>query len=298
VLDTIGSDVERATAWLVLAYRSPDLLHDLTRSISPSSRAVLVHVDARCNQNLFSNSEAPEVEFIDSRFECPWGSFGRVSATIELIRRGLDYPVTHFALLSEDSFLLYEPEEIELRFPDSETQLFMDLAPMGSASKPISRISRRSPFRGDPRKQGLALKIMDLLFTKAFVSRGWKNAVGDMSLFAGDSWWVISRKAAQEIIDFVDSNPEVLEFFQSTWIADEHFFQTILGNSMSQYNFNGSPMLANWTSGRGSYPPYFLSEGDEEWIRSNRNGHLFARKIETHSKSFSLFVERLRTSKP
>jgi len=289
--------VERKVAWLVLAYRSPDLLGELARSLSTSTGPVLVHIDARCNQNLFSNSENDKVEFIESRFECPWGSFGRVSATIELIRRGLEFPVTHFALLSEDSFLLYEPEEIQLRLPDSDIQVLMDLAPMGSASKPISRISRKSPFRGDPRKQGLAVKIMDLLFTGAFVNRGWKEAVGNMKLFAGDSWWVISRKAAREIIHFVDSNPKVLEFFQSTWIADEHFFQTVLGNSESEYNFKGSPMLANWTSGRGPNPPYFLSEIDETWIRSNRNRHLFARKIETYSKSFSLFADRLRQSK-
>jgi hypothetical protein len=174
----------------------------------------------------------------------------------------------------------------------------MDLAPMGSSSKPISRVSRRSPFRGDPRKQGLGLKIMDFLFTGAFVNSGWRDALGSMDLFAGDSWWVISRKAAKEIIHFVDSNPKVVEFFHSTWIADEHFFQTILGNSVSDYNFEGSPMLANWTSGRGPNPPYFLSEGDEQWILSNRNRHLFARKIETHSKSFSSFADRLRSSKP
>lgn len=290
--------MKRSAAWLVLAYRSPELLSELTRSLHPSAGPVLIHVDARCNQNLFSNSHDDKVEFIESRFECPWGSFGRVSATIELIRRGLDFSVTHFALLSEDSFLLYEPEEIELQLPDSETQVLMDLAPMGSASKPISRVSRRSPFRGDPRKQGLAIKFIDFLFTGAFVNKGWRDAVADMTLFAGDSWWVISRKAAQEIINFVDSNPKVLEFFQSTWIADEHFFQTILGNSMSEYDFMGSPMLANWTSGRGPNPPYFLTEYDEPWIRSNRNRHLFARKIEKHSKSFSFFVERLRASKP
>jgi hypothetical protein len=118
-----------------------------------------------------------------------------------------------------------------------------------------------------------------------------------MDLFAGDSWWVIPRKAAREIIDFVDSHPKVVEFFQSTWIADEHFFQTVLGNSVSEYNFEGSPMLANWTSGGGPNPPYFLSEKDEQWIRSNRNRHLFARKIETYSKSFSSFANRLRASK-
>jgi len=295
---TVGGAVGHSAAWLVLAYRSPDLLRELARTLSPSAGPVLVHVDARCDQNLFSKSKDGKVEFIDSRFECPWGSFGRVSATIDLIRRGLEFPVTHFALLSEDSFLLYSPEEIELRLPDSDTQVLMDLAPMGSASKPISRISRVSPFRGDPRKQGLTLKIMDFLFTGAFVNRGWRDAIGETRLFAGDSWWVISRKAAKEIIHFVDTNPKFVDFFKSTWIADEHFFQTVLGNSVSEYNFEGSPMLANWTSGSGPNPPYFLSERDEQWIRSNRSRHLFARKVETYSKAFSLFAERLRSSNP
>jgi len=288
--------VGRSVAWLVLAYRSPDLLHDLNLSISPKGRKILVHVDARSNQDQFSSCEDPEVDFIDSRFECPWGSFGRVSATIELIRRGLESPATHFALLSEDSFLLYEPEEVEKRIPDSETKIYMDLAPMGSSSKPISRISRKSPFRGDPRKQGLILKILDALFTRFFVNSGWQSAVGNMNLFAGDSWWLISRKAAIEIIEFVDSNPKLVEFFQTTWIADEHFFQIILGNSTTKYDFVGTPMLANWSSGGGLNPPYFLTEQDEKWIRSHRKKHLFARKIEKSSRSFAVFSEALRAS--
>jgi hypothetical protein len=290
----LGGDVERSVAWLVLAYRSPELLSELISSISPKERSVFVHVDARCNQDLFKNTEDAAVKFLESRFECPWGSFGRVSASIELLRKGLRYPATHFALLSEDSFLLYEPDEIELKLPESETIILMDLSPMGSASKPISRVSKSSPFRGDPRRQGLLIKLLDLLLTRLFVNRGWERALGRMNLFAGDSWWVISRKAAIEIIEFVDAHPQIVEFFETTWIADEHFFQTILGNSTSEYEFTGSPMLANWSSGSGSNPPYFLTEQDEKWIRSNRKGYLFARKIEKHSESFAAFTKKLR----
>lgn len=283
-------------AYLVLAYRSPDLLYDLTRSIQPNDRPVLVHVDSRCDLNSYKTSYSSNVEYIDSRFECPWGSFGRVSATIELIRHALEYPVTHLALVSEDSFLLHDPNRIEDLLPDGETTILMDLVPMGSPSKPVSRISKKSPFRGDPRRQGFITKIMDYLFTRVFVNRGWQSATESLSLFAGDSWWVISRKAAEEIIEFVDSKPETVKFLSSTWIADEHFFQIILGNSKTEYSFVGSPMLANWTFGQGSNPPYFLTELDEQWIRSGKRSHLFARKVEAYSKSFSLFTEGLRSS--
>jgi hypothetical protein len=129
-----------------------------------------------------------------------------------------------------------------------------------------------------------------------FINIGWKNSLRGMRLFAGDSWWVISRKAAKEIVDFVDAHPSITKFFESTWIADEHFFQTILGNSSSDFEFIGSPMLTNWESGHGPNPPYFLSEIDEAWILSNRGGHLFARKAEMYSDSFSQFVERLKSS--
>ena len=289
--------MKQSAAWLILAYRSPELLRDLAASISPKDRAVLVHVDSRCKEDYFKDCADTNVEFIRSRFDCPWGSFGRVSATIALIRRGLEFPVTHLALISEDSFLLWEPETIEERLPESQHQISMDLTPMGSRSKPISRVSRKSPFRGDPREQGKLRKLFDFMFGGAFVNFGWKRSLNGMRLFGGDSWWVISRTAAEEIINFVDSNPLIMKFFESTWIADEHFFQTILGNSQISFEFTGSPMLTNWEAGKGPNPPYFLTEGDEDWIRRSRQVHLFARKVEQHTDEFSLFTENLRSSK-
>lgn len=288
--------MKQSAAWLILAYRDPKLLHNLATSISTKDKRIFVHVDSRCNEELFRRDAETNLEFIGSRFECPWGSFGRVSATIALIRRGLDLPVTHLALLSEDSFLLYEPEKIEAALPNSQHRILMDLAPMGSRSKPISRVSRKSPFRGDPRKQNILDKLLNWLFSVAFVNIGWKRSLDGMRLFAGDSWWVISRRAAEEIISFVDTHPKITQFFESTWIADEHFFQTILGNSQNNFEFIGSPMLANWEMGQGPNPPYFLTEHDEDWIRSKRKDYFFARKVERHSDAFSTFTEKLRAS--
>jgi hypothetical protein len=123
--------------------------------------------------------------------------------------------------------------------------------------------------------------------------RDWRKYLGKMTPLAGDSWWILSRRAAQEIVDFVDSCPDVVAFFESTWIPDEHFFQTVLGSSLSAYNFAGSPMYANWTSGRGSFPPYFLRECDEEEILASRASHLFARKLELGDASFSDFTKKM-----
>lgn len=52
-----------------------------------------------------------------------------------------------------------------------------------------------------------------------------------MTPYAGDSWWLITQRAAEDAVKFCSSEVEKMEFFRTTWIADEHFFQTVLGNS-------------------------------------------------------------------
>jgi hypothetical protein len=284
--------VENSLGVLVLAYRSPELLGQLLRSISEGDQKVFVHIDVRADQEKFRKKASSRAVFASRRFSCGWGTWGRVAATIELIRHGLQEPVTHLALISEDSFLLFHPAEIEKRLPRSELTLLMDVEPMGTKSKPMSRISKTSPFRGDPRSQDFGVRFLNKMYL--LVSRrDWRSYLGKMTPLAGDSWWILPRRAAQEIVDFVDSRPDVVSFFESTWIPDEHFFQTVLGNSPSAYDFAGSPMYANWTSGRGSFPPYFLRECDEEEILASRANHLFARKLELDDAPFSDFTKKM-----
>lgn len=279
-------------AFLILAYRSPELLAQLVGSISLGGQRALVHVDAGQDEEKFKAATSLHADYSTERFPCPWGTWGRVAASIALIRQALLDPVTHVALISEDSFLLFHPSEIERRLPKSDLSLFLDVEAMGGPSKPLSRISRTSPLRGDPRKQSLLLKTLNKLFLLANL-RDWQTPLGQMTPYAGDSWWILSRRAAQEIIDTVEEQPELVNFFRQTWIADEHFFQTILANSPAGYSFASSPMYADWESKTGPYPPYFIRDLEEHALLASRTNRMFARKLENAAPSFPEQLTRL-----
>jgi hypothetical protein len=277
--------IENKLAFLILAYRSPGLLGQLVDSIALGGQRALVHVDAEQDIEKFTVETSLHADFVTQRFSCPWGTWGRVAASIGLIREALREPVTHVALISEDSFFLFHPSEIERRLPKSDRKLFLEVEAMGGASKPLSRISRTSPLRGDPRKQSLFLKAINQLVLLAN-PRDWQTELGQMTPYAGDSWWILSRRAAQEVVDVVDAQPDVVKFFETTWIADEHFFQTILANSQSGYSFAGTPMYADWESKVGEYPPYFIRDLEDQALLASRTNRMFARKLENATPSF------------
>ena len=114
-----------------------------------------------------------------------------------------------------------------------------------------------------------------------------------MTPYAGDSWWIITRKAAEEIVEFSQTEKEKMEFFQGTWVADEHFFQTVLGNSAHHYTFDNSPVYADWNPQRSKFLPCFLDASDFDNLRSQKKYFFFARKLHDAESELAHLVPRL-----
>ncbi len=279
-------------AFLVLAYRSPLLLGQLARWLSQSSDEVLVHVDKRYEEQSFLQQVESTGRFVSERFACVWGTWGRIAASLELLQEALRGSATHFALVSEDSFPLHNPENLAAQLSHSSHHLLMDLEAMGSPAKPLSRISTQSRFQGDPRSTSLVRKAL----ARSGIGNkdvDWRKHLGSLVPYAGDSWWVITRAAAEEIVSFASKEKEKVQFFSSTWIADEHFFQTILGNSSTPYVFAGTPMYADWDPTKSRHLPRFLGAGDRQALRAARTSFLFARKLEEASGELAKEIPRI-----
>ena len=99
-------------SYMVLAYRDPRLLSQLTDWLSRGSSSIIVHVDQDVDQKPFTDLANPKAKFVATRFSCPWGTWGRVAASLEMLRDAVDSGSTHIALLSEDTFPLHDPESI------------------------------------------------------------------------------------------------------------------------------------------------------------------------------------------
>jgi len=282
-------------AYLVLAYRSPTLLGQLTRWLAESSGDIHVHVDSQSDQTSFLEHSGDHSRFLPVRHSCAWGTWGRVAASIDLLRVALEGSATHFALISEDCFPLREPRNLSSALEASPEVLLMDSEKMGSASKPLSRVSRRNRFEGDPRSISILHKVLrHLPFSTQKVD--WQSPLSNLAPHAGDSWWVITRKAAEEVLRFVNDEKEKMTFFESTWIADEHFFQTVLANSETPYIFSGSPMHADWDPAKSKYLPRFLNVDDVPDLIAAQESHLFARKLDRANSPLSSMVPDLWSS--
>lgn len=286
-----------SVSYLILAYREPQLLGRLTRWLSTSSSPMFVHVDSAVDAGPFIANAHPSAEFVKRRFLCPWGTWGRVGATLEMLEAAVAIGSKYIALLSEDSFPIWHPREISEMLEETSAHIWMEIEIMGGQSKPLSRLSRRSYFRGDPRNQSLAIRLINRL-PLTYAKVDWQKALGDFTPQAGDSWWILPREAAVAVLDFVRSNPATVDFFSRTWIPDEHFFQTVISNTLPEAVFRGSPMFADWTSGRSPHPPFMLDASSQRDLLVARKSHFFARKLEKFEPQMGSIIEKIWEGNP
>jgi hypothetical protein len=48
--------------------------------------------------------------------------------------------------------------------------------------------------------------------------------------YAGQTWMVLDRETARQLLEFTDAHPEIVRFHRHVWIPDEHHIQTVLHN--------------------------------------------------------------------
>jgi hypothetical protein len=99
----------------------------------------------------------------------------------------------------------------------------------------------------------------------------------ELRLYAGSYWHIIRRECAEWLVQFVDENPDVVEYFRHVVLPDEAFVQTILLNNktfrfstddLRYYNFTKSRHGHSKTLGPSDLEPTFAS------------GCFFARKFD------------------
>ena len=281
-----------SVSYMVLAYRDPRLLSQLTDWLSRGSSSIIVHVDQDVDQKPFTDLANPKAKFVATRFSCPWGTWGRVAASLEMLREAVDSGSSHIALLSEDAFPLHDPESIPSLLGKNWEGVWMDGERMGSYHKPLTRLSEIRYFRGDPRKQSIINKVLHGI-PLAYKKVDYRRHLGDAIPWAGDSWWILTNTTARKVLDYANSNPDAVKFFSKTWIPDEHFFQTAVALVDPGVAFRGTPILADWSSRKSQFPPYFFDTSSIEELRKGKKNFLFARKLEKVEQKMTEEIYRI-----
>ncbi len=196
------------------------------------------------------------------------GRFGAIDSYISALRwlhrqenhydwvillSGKDYPIRPLTELSEK--LEKSPVDGYFYFFDPLDEQFAD---SGRMEWPISEAKNRYLFQYNSFADKLslferaAMKVPEGLlaaFTQNYrINTSVGLRIGRRSektpfspmfrLYSGSFWHIVRRKCAQALVEFVDENPHIVEYFRHVLFPTESFVQTVLLNNR---RFNLSP---------------------------------------------------------
>lgn len=255
-------------AYIVLAHKRPDLVARLIGALE--SAPVGAHIDRKVDIAPFAAelADRPNVAFLP-RHVCHWGSHGHVAASLEGLTWFLGAKASHAILITGQCYPL-----------TSQTRIGRRLAELGDRSqfrlRPLP-IEQWAPSGGYNRIDRHWFVLRGRLRTLKLLPR---RAPRDLRPHGGGSYWCLSRKHVEYVLDYLARRPEVARFFRTVLVPDEMIFHTILASSplahelvSEQFNFTHfRPQAAN---------PAIL--GVEDLGAARASGALFARKFEDHA---------------
>jgi hypothetical protein len=240
-------------AYLVFAYKNPQLLKRAIGKLSSKDCTFFIHIDQKSSMSEFSRIVGENVVFSEKRIPVYWAEFSGVQAILMLLRQAVEWApdYDYFVLLSGSDYPLRSSKYIHAFLEENRGAEFMNIVkvPNEAAGKPISRINTLRLPSNKPVGR-MALRALAKL---GLAQRDYRKYLGSLEPYAGNTWWALTRDACQYILGFVERNQHVEKYFQTVFAPEEVFFHTILGNSEFGLRSRRNLVYEDW-SARGAHP--------------------------------------------
>lgn len=229
----------KKNAFLILAHNDPINLKRLINSINYNAD-IYVHIDKKKKIEEFKQFINEEnVYFLENREKIFWGGFNMVLATLSLIKEAINSNTnySHLILLSGNDYPIINAKKINNFFIEQEeTEFIRGYSITACACEHCkSRINKYHYFDGISgnrvinkiyRKSKRILRRKQLKKEEVMIN-GIHSAI-----YTGSQWWAITEECARYVIETVEKNPLILDFFKTSYAPDEIFFHTIIFNSI------------------------------------------------------------------
>jgi hypothetical protein len=294
-------------AYLILAHDDPRHLRRLVEAVQDDWTQIYVHIDKKAELARFTRAiDLSRVTFIPDRVSACWGGFSLVQATLNLMaaaRHGSTAP-DWYALISGADYPIRSNRAIRdcLHASDREHISLIEM-PSADGRKPLDRLERLHFEHACGRyvPQRVLLTQTNRLLEK-YYKRDYRRVLGDIKPYAGSQWWVLSREAVDNILSFVETNPQLVRFYRHTLIPDEMFFHTILGNSPFRSKAARNLTFANWTEAfsrnpRPITPEHVAEFADPDFYLDDIEGVgpcFFARKFTSRNRDLLDRIDEIR----
>lgn len=295
--------------YIILAHKNPDQLKRLVNRLKEPGVNFFIHIDKNVDIAPFLSHFEPKdkVYFLEDQQREPgvWGDIGIVRGTLNAMRKIInDKKKGYCILLTGQDYPLQTNQKIKQFLDSNWPSIFISFyqSPCNWQKPFKPRIKHYKINRSLNRGHFLLLStIYDKDFytfetlgklnflrktgrlsewKKIFKEREFPN---NMKPYGGGVYWALPVDTVKQILDYVNSHPDYLEFHKYTLCADEVFFHSLIMHLKSLCNYELKPTLTyvNWLRESGPLPVTFERDDFDE-LKEASGDYLFARKFDVN----------------
>jgi hypothetical protein len=280
-------------AILITAYKDLDFITKVI-SFFDDDFTFFIHIDKKCKED-FSVFEKYKNVFLYNKYRIEWGGSNHLMAILLLIQEAHKIQTfDYYHLITGSDYPVKPLSEFKAFFEAHKNENFMEYFQLPRKSwGEDGGLRRIQYFWFGLNSVDVRGKFWELIRTSLRIQKKLKlkRKFGffDGRLWAGGTYWSLSKNAIDVFISFIDNNPAYIPRFRCTSIAEEIFMQTVLLNSGVSVN-NNYLRYIDW--GEDGANPVTLTEKDFDKIMSS--DCFFARKFDT--KISGELLEKLKES--
>lgn len=286
--------------YIVQAHTNPEQLKRLIDRLYAPNVHFLIHIDLKSDLIPFQSICVGEhIRFIENRVNCIWGDFSQVQATLNLIQGVAEYqpsPFDRVVLISGQDYPLQPATTIQAFYEKNRAVDFIekfvaqDVHPRPYLNFRGFKVNK-SDKRGDyvifkkNKISGLYKSIFKGCFKFSYLKYLFTQKELDPAIvfYKGSSWWALRYDTLDKIMSLYQENyTEYYYFFQTSFCADEYFFQTLLTEVMKKdlsVQVEGVLTFVDWDRKGVPLPVTFSMEDCELLKQAASKGYLYARKF-------------------
>ncbi len=272
-------------AYLMLCHQNPGAIIRQAKLLTSQGDALAIHVDAGARPGVF---EAVRKELdgkpnivLARRVRCGWGEWSLVQATLNVVDAAVSaFPfTTHFFLVSGDCMPIKSAAQIH-RVLDANDYDYIENEDFYESSwiKTGLRGERLEYRHWFNERNSKWLFYASLKAQQKLGLR--RRTPAGLHMRVGSQWWCLRRGTVEKLLAFITRNRRVVRFFRTTWIADETFFQTLVGHLVPQAEILSRPMTFLLFSDYGM--PVTFHADHFDFLKGQ--DFLLARKISPHAE--------------
>lgn len=243
-------------AYLIIAHHNPNHLRRLvSQLISDPRNHCFVHIDKKSKVK-FDLPESDQITMLRDRKKVYWCDYSNVVVTLDLMRAALKHHLgmDFFVLMSGSCFPIRSQTYVHDYLSEHRDDVFLmsDTLPSSVFNKRIGLIKWRAPkpYKKDSLHHKAYLRLQKHKVVETM--RDYTTVFGDMKPYSGSQWWAWGREASEYVVEFADSNPAFMKYFERTVCPEESFFPTILENSSFAEKIRSTVTFVDWSDG----PPH------------------------------------------